>query len=251
MRRMGKMGGILSSLFFLSFPSVLSVPSSPALQPGDPDRLYADREQPDSAQRAADLWDARLARDVRDFEAAWKLARACYWIGGHVPATDRRRQYERGVDAGKRAVTIDAQRPEGHFWMAASMGALAESFGLRQGLRYRGAIRSELETVLKIDPAFQQGSADRALGRWYLKVPGLFGGSKTTAVQHLQRSLTYNPNSTVSHFFLAETFAAMDRRVDARAELQKVLDAPMDPDWAPEDREFKQKAKAMLDNLNQ
>jgi hypothetical protein len=68
-------------------------------------------------------------------------------------------------------------------------------------------------------------------------------------VEHLQRSLTYNPNSTASHFFLAETFVAMDRQADARAELQKVLDAPINPDWAPEDRDFKQKAQAMLDKI--
>ena len=47
--------------------------------------------------------------------------------------------------------------------MAANMGALAESFGLRQGIKYRGAIKDALLTVLKIDPAFQEGSADRAL----------------------------------------------------------------------------------------
>jgi len=29
-----------------------------------------------------------------------------------------------------------------------------------------------------------------------------------------------------------------------------VLDAPLDPEWTPEDREFKQKARAMLDKLN-
>jgi hypothetical protein len=241
MRKMGMMG---SFLFLLCLPA-----GAVTVQPDDPDLLYADREHIASAERAAELWEARLARDARDFEAAWKLAQACYWIGGHVPAADQRRQYERGVDNGKRAAAIDPQRPEGHFWMAANMGALAESFGLRQGLKYRGAIKSELETVLKIDPAFQQGSADRALGRWYLKVPGLFGGSKTRSVEHLQRSLTYNPNSTASHFFLAETFVAMDRQADARAELQKVLDAPINPDWAPEDRDFKQKAQAMLDKI--
>jgi hypothetical protein len=64
-------------------------------------------------------------------------------------------------------VSLEANRPEGHFWIAASMGALAESFGLRQGLKYRGEIRDELLTVLKLDPAFQKGSADRALGRWF------------------------------------------------------------------------------------
>ena len=36
----------------------------------------------------------------------------------------------------------------------------------------------------------------------------------------------------------------MGRDADARAELQKVIDAPVDPDWAPEDREFKAKAQA-------
>ena len=81
---------------------------------------------------------------------------------------------------------------------------------MRQGLKYRGDIRDELLTVLKLDPAFQQGSADRALGRWYFKVPGLFGGSKKKSEEHLRKSLTYNPNSTASHFFLAETL--IDRR---------------------------------------
>src|SRR4029079_17604326 len=126
--------------------------------------------------------------------------------------------------------------------MAAARGALAESFGLRQGLKYRGDIKDALETVLTLDPAFQKGSADRALGRWYFKVPGLFGGSKKQSEEHLRKALTYAPNSTVSHFFLAETLEDMGRKDDARAELQKVLDAPIDPDWGPEDREFKQQA---------
>src|SRR6185436_11258629 len=97
--------------------------------------------------------------------------------------------------AGQRASAIDANRPEGHFWTAANMGALAESFGLRQGLKYRKPIKTELETVLRLDPAFQQGSADRALGRWYHKVPGLFGGSHRKAEEHLKTALTYNPAS--------------------------------------------------------
>ena len=73
------------------------------------------------------------------------------------------------------------------------MGTLAESYGLRQGIKYRGAIKDALETVLRIDPAFQNGSADRALGRWYFKVPGLFGGSKKKSEEHLRKSLTYDP----------------------------------------------------------
>jgi len=129
------------------------------------------------------------------------------------------------------------------------MGALAESFGLRQGLKYRKPIKEELETVLRLDPAFQQGSADRALGRWYFRVPGLFGGSHKAAEEHLRASLKYNANSTASHYFLAELYQADGRKEDARAEAQKVLDAPLDPEWTPEDREWKQKATAILAKL--
>ena len=118
----------------------------------------------------------------------------------------------------------------------------------------RGALRSdikeELLTVLKIDPAFQQGSADRALGRWYYKVPGLFGGSDEKAVEHLRKSLTYNPQSTASLYFLAEALIELDREDEARETLQKLLDAPVHPDWAPEDREFKKKAEALLKELD-
>ena len=129
------------------------------------------------------------------------------------------------------------------------MGALAESFGMRQGLKYRGDIKNELETVLRLDPAYQQGSADRALGRWYYKVPGLFGGSDRKSEEHLRKSLTYNPNSHSSLFFLAETLIELKKKDEARATLQKLLDAPSDPDWGPEDREFKKKGAALLATL--
>jgi tetratricopeptide (TPR) repeat protein len=180
------------------------------------------------------------------FDAAWKLARADYWLGGHAPGAERRRFLEEGIDAGRKAAALEPKRPEGHFWMAASMGALAESYGLRQGIKYRGPIREALETVLRLDPAFQHGSAERALGRWYFKVPRLFGGSHKESERHLRTSLKYLPTSTASHFFLAELYLDDGRKNEAHAELQQVLDAPADPDWAPEDREFKEKASRLL-----
>jgi hypothetical protein len=216
------------------------------VQAPDPDALYAHRDDLASARQAAAIWADRLQKNPRDFEAACKLARARYWLGRHAPENERKALFEGGIEAARAAVSTEPNRPEGHFWIAANMGALAESYGLGQGMKYRGDIKSELLTVLKLDPAFQEGSADRALGRWYFKVPGLFGGSKKKSEEHLRASLGYNSNSTASHFFLAETLTALGRRDEARAELQKVIDAPIDPDWAPEDREFKEKARRLL-----
>jgi len=215
----------------------------------DPDALYRDRTDLAKAHLAANIWSMRLAANPRDFESAWKAARAEYWIGTQGPEAERRAALERGTDAGRTASTIDPSRPEGYFWMAANMGTLAESYGLRQGIKYRGPIKDALEKVLMIDPAFQKGSADRALGRWYFKVPGLFGGSKKKSEEHLRKSLTYDPNSTASHYFLAETLLDMDRKGDARAELQAVIDAPLDPDWTPEDRDFKDKARRLMASI--
>jgi tetratricopeptide (TPR) repeat protein len=240
---------LLAAVVWLS-AGMLSAGVSTQETAKDPDRLYADREQLASALEAASIWDARLKRDPKDFESAWKLARACYWLGGHAAPDQRRSQFERGIEAARQATVMHADRAEGHFWMAANMGAMAESFGLRAGIKYRGPVKKALETVLMIDRGFQQGSADRALGRWYLKVPRLFGGSKDKSVEHLKQSLTYDPTSLASLYFLAETYLEMDRKNEARQEAQKVLDGPIHAEWAPEDREFKQKAKALLDRIS-
>jgi len=219
-------------------------------QPDDPDALYRQRDNLVSAQQAEATWAARLSRDAKDFESAWKLARARYWLGGHADEKARKGYLEAGIAAGRAAVAAQPNKPDGHFWIAANMGALAESFGLRQGLKYRGDIKNELETVLRLDPAYMDGSADRALGRWYYKVPGMFGGDDKKSEEHLRKSLTYKPDSTASLFFLAETLIELKKKPEAKTILQRLLEAPVDPDWAPEDREFKQKASVLVKTLS-
>jgi hypothetical protein len=217
---------------------------------GDPEALYKDRENRASATKATEIWAARLAANPKDFESAYKLAQARYWLGTNgLPEPERRAALEAGLAAARAAVAINSGRPEGHFWMAANMGALAESFGLTQGIKYRGQIKNALLAALKADPAYLDGSADRALGRWYYKVPGLFGGSDKKSEEHLRKSLTYNPDSIISRLFLAETLEDLGRVAEARKEAQAAVDAPFDPDWTPEDRRFKEQARRMLQRL--
>jgi hypothetical protein len=195
------------------------------------------------------MWAEALTHNPQAFTAAWKLARANYWLGGHARQQERRAYLETGVEAGRTATRLERERPEGYFWMAANMGALAESHGVMTGLRYRKPIKEALETVLRLNPAFQDGSADRALGRWYFKVPALLAGSNARAEWHLRASLKHDPNSTVSHFFLAELLLDEDREGEARTALQKVLDAPVNPEWVPEDLVYKDKARSLLQTL--
>ena len=134
--------------------------------------------------------------------------------------------------------------------MAANMGAMAESFGLRAGIKYRSPVKKALETVLMIDRGFQQGSADRALGRWYLKVPRLFGGSKDKSVEHLQ-AVTHlrsrrAPRRTTSSPRPISRWTARD---EARQEAQKVLDCPSTRTGRPKIASSSRKPKTLLERL--
>jgi tetratricopeptide (TPR) repeat protein len=212
------------------------------------DRLYARRTDLASALQAAGLWSAALERNPRDYETLSKLARADYWLGGHVAERERESRFDDGVSRSRLAISLDDKRPDGYFWLAANLGGLSE-LSARAGLKHRTTIKQNLETVLRIDPAFLHGSPDRALGRFYMKVPRLLGGNKKQAEVHLRASLTYSPNSSASHFFLAELCADQGRRQEARTEAQDVLDLMDDPQWEPEAIEFKAKARALLATL--
>lgn len=209
----------------------------------DPEELYRQREDLASARRAMEIWSASAATS---YEAAWKLARASYWLGGHGPEADRRPALERGVTAGETAVRLEPDRPEGHYWLAADMGALAESFGMSQGMKYRSRIKSELERVIMIDAEWEQRSGITALGRWYYKVPRLFGGSRSKADEHYRRALEAFPNSMTALLFLGESLLDQKKTTEARQMFHRVVDAPIEAQWAPEDRDFKKQAEGYL-----
>ncbi len=212
------------------------------------DALYAKREDSANARRAAEMLAASLRRNATDFEAAWRLARVQYWIGNHAPERERKQHFELGVAAGRQAIAARSQRPEGHFWLGMDLAGLAQ-LGMMLGLRYRSAVRDEFETTARLDPGFEAGSAFTALGDWYLRVPGFLGGDKRKAEEYLRRALTYDPNGTATRYFLAETLIATSRTADAREELQRVIDAPFDSNSAPEDKEWKQRARELLTTL--
>jgi tetratricopeptide (TPR) repeat protein len=214
----------------------------------DADALYAGREDFASARRAAEIWADAVRRNPQDFEAACKLARARDWLGDHAPKAERTRQFELGMEAARLAIAAQPNRPEGHFWLGSNMGKLAD-LGIMAGLKYCKPVREAFEMAEKLDPGFDGGSALTALGEWHLRVPEIMGGDKVEAEALLRRALTYDSASTVTHYLLAETLLAANRRPEARAEFQRAVDAPVGSDWIPEDREWKQRAREQLQKL--
>jgi hypothetical protein len=219
----------------------------------NPDDLYAARLDVAKAKAAVDIWQQRGA-DGRDYESLWKLARADYYLGTLGPKDDQGAALDRGIAAGKQAAGLQPNKPEGHFWYAANMGEKAQRSSKLTALGMKGDIKSELERVVAIQPGWQSGSGESALGEWYLKVPDSFvccGGDHKKGIELLRKALTYDTDSKHVKYSLAEALADDDRtRPEAKTLLQQAIDSPVDPNWIPEDQSFTAKARTLLDKLN-
>src|SRR5690349_18864008 len=124
-------------LVFTSFACHKSpAPSATAIDKGDAkaaadrmaeaDALYQQREDLNKARVAvASLRQARTA-DYGNYEAAWKLARAAFYVAEHTDNDSERDDlYREGIEAGKAAVTLQPDKAEGHFWLGANYGGSA------------------------------------------------------------------------------------------------------------------------------
>ena len=91
------------------------------------DQLYGQREDLSRVRLGiAVLRQARIA-DYGNYEAAWKLARASYYLGSHTnDERERDEAFREGTNSGKIAVELAPGKPEGHFWLGANYGGAAE-----------------------------------------------------------------------------------------------------------------------------
>ena len=107
---------LISSCIFILYPDCSGQ---------SPDAVYADCAPRRRAQARADLWSAMIRADARNCEAE-KLARADYCLAGHAPEAAPRLLEAASTPAQGAA---RSQTARGHFWIAANLGALAESSG--------------------------------------------------------------------------------------------------------------------------
>ena len=202
--------------------------------------LYRHREDLAARNRPRTSGPRALARDGKDFESTLEAgARALLARRRTAPEADATgRARTRRSRPAQQAIALEPKKPEGHFWMAANMGALAESYGLRQGIKYRGQIKESWRRVLR---SIRRGSRDRPIARWAGGTSGAGAvrrqrqQSRRTPAQGAHLQPEEHRHACISWPRRCSTTGSKD---EARKTLQQVLDAPLDPDWAPEDNEL-------------
>jgi tetratricopeptide (TPR) repeat protein len=214
------------------------------------DQLYAQREDLSKVRAGvAVLRQARTA-DYGSYEAAWKQARMSYYLGAHTEdQRERDDAFREGTEAGKIAVQLGAERPEGHFWLGANYGGSAEHSTLA-GLANIEDIRREMEAVLKIDEKFQAGSAYMVLGQLYLQAPRILGGDYEKALEYLEKGLKFGADNAQLRLRLAEAYHQANRNSEARKHIDVLFKMTPNPDYIPEHKEAVDGAKKLLEKID-
>jgi hypothetical protein len=213
------------------------------------DKLYEQREDLSKVRVGLTLLRQAQLEDGGSYEVAWRLAKFDYYLGAHTTDEDERYQaYREGIEAGKRAVSFQADKPEGHFWLGANLGGNAQASTLA-GLTDIEDIRHEMEAVLKIDEGFQGGSAYMALGQIYLQAPRILGGDIAKAIALLEKGKRLGPNNAMMRLRLAEAYHEAKRDADARKELAGMFALTPAKGYEPEYKEAVAEGQKLLAKL--
>ena len=215
------------------------------------DQLYGQRDDLMQLRRAIVSLRQALTKDPANYDAAWKLSKFNYYLATHSDdEKERDSAFRAGIDAGKTAVQLQNEKPDGHFWLGANYGGAAEHSTI-QGLATVNDIRNEMQTVLRLDEGYQNGSAYMVLGLVDLNAPGIVGGDPKRAVEEMEKGLRFGEPNAFLHLHLAEAYKKVGRDDDARKELKKILSMTPDPSYLPEYKEASSDAQKILDQVNQ
>lgn len=213
------------------------------------DGLYAQRADLVKVRQAIVALRQAQADDQASYDIAWRMAKYNYYLGAHTPeSTEKSKAFHDGVEAGKLAVQLRNDEPEGHFWLGANYGGNAQLSALL-GFSEVEDIKEQMETVLKIDESYQSGSAYMVLGQVYLQAPRLLGGDVAKSIGYLEKGIKIGPNNDMMRAKLAAAYAEAHRNEDARKQIETIMSTKPAPDFLPEYNDAVAEAKKVQDKI--
>ena len=216
---------------------------------------------------AIELYRKALALAPRDIEVLAKLMRAMQFRGAYtgLGVEEKKTLFDEGRTLGQDAIDrleadakasrglsrIEALRlvrgaPALYLWTAFHWGewglARGKFASARSGVASR--LRDLAQTVVDMDPLFEDGAGYRILGRLHVQAPKIpfFTGwiSHDKGVQYLRRAYQIAPNHPVNCFFLGD--AILDQEPERKDEALRILEqcAALTPraEWTLEDSHY-------------
>lgn len=213
------------------------------------DLLYKQYEQTESQEplrQAVAILDALSGSQATNYDVAWRRARAYYSLGDDAKGnSEKLKLFDQAIQSGKHAVELRPDGVEGHYWLGVSDGEYGQAKGLLKAYSMTKNIRSEMDAVIRINPAYQNGGAYLVLGRMDFELPGLMGGSNKRAIQEYEQGLKVAPHNLLMKAYLAESYIDAGRKGEAKNLLDEVLNST--GEQTPEIREARKEARKIYD----
>ncbi|HJQ25913.1 MAG TPA: TRAP transporter TatT component family protein [Blastocatellia bacterium] len=213
---------------------------------GRADELYRERARPGAVRESVMILSGARGTNER-YEVQWRLARALFFLGQEAfEQASRSQLYAAGIGAGERAIALNPERVEGHFWSGVNLALFAENHGGLRGLRALRWARAELKLARKVNEAYHGAGPLRVLGRLAHKAPRWLGGSLRQSEKYYERALEIAPCNTVTLVYAAELALAKQQPARARSLLERLLSLHDDPDWQYENCRDRELARELL-----
>ena len=152
-------------------------------------------------------------------------------INYQLPKEQRENAFASLSKQAQQAVAAEPNAAELQIWNGIILSTYA---GAKGGLGALGLVKeakASLEQGLALDPKALSGSAYTSLGSLYYQVPGWpvgFGDDEKAEVM-LKQALAINPDGIDPNYFYGDYLARAKRFAEAKAALEKALQAPPRP----------------------
>lgn len=173
-------------------------------------------------------------------------------INYQLPKEQREKAFASLSKQAQQAVAAEPNAAELQIWNGIILSTYA---GAKGGLGALGLVKeakASLEQGLTLDPKALSGSAYTSLGSLYYQVPGwpVGFGDDEKAEAMLKQALAINPDGIDPNYFYGDYLARAKRFAEAKAALEKALQAPPRPNRQSADVGRKQEIQALLNQIN-
>jgi tetratricopeptide (TPR) repeat protein len=203
----------------------------------DLDQSWQGRQnlKPENAGELTAGYEDMIAKEPQNYRLLWMYSRALNFCGMYLTSDNesKKKLFQKAKDVSLNATQLSPDSPEGHIWLAVSLGNWGEANGVLKSLSVVPDIERNMNEVLTKDPESEEAVAYRVLGRLYFKAPGppLSVGNLDKSELYLKKACDIAPANKKNYYYLADVLVRKNRKPEAIVIIDKALALPIRPEW--------------------